>query len=152
MLKHILLVILLACSFLFAGCTQQGPEGSASSDHANSTSSSSKAPLALYNAYAAKTLAANHDAGSPTTAFSTADKVYVGAVVHGEGSSVEIRVEWSLVGGPVIGSEEVTLQVATAAVATLELSKTAPLAAGNYKAIVLLNGKPSWELNFRVGE
>lgn len=152
MSKHGLFGILLASSLLFAGCAQQGSEGTNAAAQVSSAAVPAKAPLVLFNAYTAKMLAANHDAGTPTTEFSIGDKVYVGAVIHGEGSSVDIKVEWSLVGGPVMGSEEATIQVATAAVATLDLTKAAPLGAGTYKAVVLLNGKPSWELHFKVGE
>lgn len=151
MLKQFILGTVLASSFLFAGCTQQGQVSAPSAGHASSVAAPAEMPLMLYNAFTAKSIDTGHPSGVLTKSFGVSDPIFVGAVIHGKAASAVVKVEWSLVGGPVLGSEEVTIPVADAAVATLNLSKGAPLGVGSYKAIVLLNGKPEWELEFRVG-
>lgn len=149
--KYILPGLVLTFAFLLAGCSQKETDGAASADHANSISAPVKVPVTLNNAYMAKTLDANHMAVAPTTDFNVADKIYVGVVLHGQAALVKVKVEWSLADGSELSSQETALPVATAAVATLELSRAAPLKMGDYKAVVFLDGKPSWELKFKVG-
>lgn len=152
MFRQIIFGTLLSTSLLFVGCTQQSPQSPSPDDHAGAPVVSLEAPPILFNAYTAKTLDADHHAGTPANTFLAADKVYVGVVIHGSAASAAVKVKWSLVDEPAVTSEEVAVPVAGSAVATIELSKSAPLTAGSYKAIVLLNGKPNWELNFKVGE
>lgn len=145
--------LLVVSSLLLNGCGQQGSSNASLEGQSGSSTSSSapaKIPVTLTNAYTAKTLERNGDAGAPTHLFMSSDKIYVGVVLHGEANSASVKIDWSLASGPVLGSEEVAIPVVKAAVATLDLTKNEQLKAGEYKVLVVLNGKPSWELRFNV--
>ena len=110
------------------------------------------APVMLYNAYTANSLTPEGIAGEPSKVFKTSDKIYVGAVIHGQAASSTIKVEWSTNDAITPYSGETSIPVTGASVATLELTQAGPLAAGNYKVLVYLDGAPGWELNFDVAE
>ena len=108
------------------------------------------APVTLYNAYTANSLTTEGVAGEPGKVFKTSDKIYVGAVVHGQAASSTIKVEWTANGATSPSSGQTSIPVTGASVATVELTQARPLAAGNYDVLVYLDGAPSWELTFDV--
>ncbi len=145
---------------LLAACTKPEPSGASPATPAAGASTEATAPvsevaapvpaLLVYNAYSSNTLSLNGEAGEPSRVFSAGDKIYVGVVLRGEAATAAVKVEWFAGDEKALGVEETAVSVKTAAVATVELSRTAPLAPGNYRALVYLNGAPSWELNFEV--
>nr|WP_313015645.1 hypothetical protein [Brucella intermedia] len=108
--------------------------------------------VSLFNAYTASSVDAQAQAVNPAKDFSKADAIYIAAVVHGEAESANVRAEWSLAGGPVLGSVEKSSPVHTAQVVTLAPIPGGTLEKGSYMAIVSLNGKPQWELPFQVND
>lgn len=160
MRNMVIVGVFLASSLMVAGCAQQGSTDASSKGEVAPPSSAqvisttgvapAKDSVMLFNAYTAKTLDTNHNAGAPTGDFAASDKVYVGVVMHGEATAAAVKVGWSLLGGPQLGSEEATIPVVKDATATFDLSKAGPLKAGSYKVLVMLDGKPSWELKFNV--
>ena len=125
-------------------------EGAAATSPATTSDMPAAAPVSLYNAYTASTLTQDGTAGEPSKAFKTSDKIYVGAVVHGQAAASSIKVEWSVDGATSPNSGETSIPVTGASVATVELTKAGPLAAGSYKVLVYLDGAPGWELAFDV--
>jgi hypothetical protein len=153
--------ISLLFAMLLAGCTKPQEPGASPGAPATSASQEAGGPateapppstpaLLVYNAYTSNTINQNAEAGEPTRVFKSNEKVYVGVVLHGEAASAGIKVEWFSGDEKVLGAEEVAVPVKTATVATVELSRAAPLVPGTYKALVYLNGAPSWELFFDV--
>ncbi len=125
-------------------------EGSAATPPAAEANIPAAAPTTLYNAYTANSLTPEGVAGDPGKAFKTSDKIYVGAVVHGQSASSTIKVEWTANAATTPSSGETSIPVTGASVATVELTQAGPLAAGNYKVLVYLDGAPGWELTFDV--
>ena len=137
---------------LLAGCTKPaGTEAAATpgTPAAATTAPAASSPVLLYNAYTSKALAADGSPAEPIKLFDAGDRVYVGVVLHGQAASAKIRVEWSRAGAAV-GSGATELAVAGATVGMVEATREGPLAAGEYKALVYLDGAPSWELAFTV--
>lgn len=150
-------------TLLAAACTKPAPTptdattapaagGSVETPAATPVQAPVVSPVALYNAYTSSSLTAEGVAGEPGKSFKTSDKIYVGAVVHGQAASSKIKVEWSVEGAAAPSSGETAIPVTGASVATVELTKTAPLAVGKYKALVYLDGAPAWELAFDVAQ
>lgn len=153
-------VLTLAISMAVA-CTKPMPaETGAASAPAPATDSSpmpttdtpAAAPATLYNAYTASSLTPEGVAGEPGKVFKTSDRIYVGAVVHGQAASSTIKVEWTGNGATSPSSTETSIPVTGASVATVELTQAGQLAAGNYKVLVYLDGVPGWELAFEVAQ
>jgi hypothetical protein len=148
--------VLLA--MLLAGCTKPDPAAAPAADApapAASADPAAQAPapapaVMMYNAYTSNALKQDGEAGEPARIFKSGEKIYAGAVLHGEASSAVIKVEWFAGDEKALGSAETTIPVKTASVATVEIAQATPLAAGTYKALVYLNDAPSWELFFEV--
>lgn len=158
-MNSVRLAIITTAVLLTAACTKPDPadtaatpaaEGSAASSTAELASASAAAAVTLYNAYTSDGLTPQGIAGDPGKSFKTSDRIYVGAVVHGEAASSTIRVEWAAEGGATPNTDETVIAVTGASVATIDLTKSAPLAAGSYKVLVYLDGAPAWELAFEV--
>jgi len=155
------IAIIASAVLLAAACTKPVPAetGATPATGADSTAPAAApaeapatAAVSLYNAYTSNGLTPEGVAGEPGKSFKTSDKIYVGAVVHGQAASSKVKVEWSAEGATTPSSDETTLAVTGASVATVEVTKTAPLAAGKYKVLVYLDGAPAWELAFDVAE
>jgi hypothetical protein len=149
----LLVVLLTACTKPEEPSVSPSSPPAAVSQEAPAPVSELPAPapaLLVYNAYSSNLLSLNGEAGEPARVFNPGDKVYVGVVLRGEAASGRVKVEWFAGDEKLLGTEETTIPVKTAAVATVELSRAAPLAPGTYKALVYLNDAPSWELLFEV--
>ncbi len=136
-----------------AACTKPAAPEATSAAVVAGTSESAVQPadaVSLFNAYTARSLNAEAQATDPAKEFSKAEPVYIGAVVHGESGSATIKAEWSLNGGPVLGSAEKSSPIRTAEVVTLAPIPGGSLEKGSYMAIVSLNGQPRWELPFQI--
>lgn len=153
------IAVVTFAALLAAACTKPAPTDAAVSAPAadNGAAAAADAPAApvaaaatLHNVYASSTLTPDGAAGEPSKAFKTSDKVYVSAVVHGQASAAVVKVEWTADGAAVPNSEETSLPVTGASIATVELTKASALAAGKYKVLVYLDGAPAWELAFDV--
>lgn len=151
----------LLLAVLLAACTKpQEPAASpgtpATAAQGGTAAPTTEAPppstpaVLVYNAYTSNSVNQNAEAGEPTRLFKSGEKIYVGVVLHGEAASASVKVEWFAGDEKALGSEEVAVPAKTATVATVEISRTAPLAPGAYKALVYLDGAPSWELFFDV--
>lgn len=123
---------------------------SSPADRATAPSPAAKPAVFLYNAYLSNGLTAEGVAGEPGKQFRVGDKIYAGAVVHGNAPAASIKVEWTADPGVAPSSGETSIPVVGASVATVDLTSARPLAAGNYKALVYLDGAPGWELEFTV--
>lgn len=153
------IAIITSAVLLAAACTKPVPADTATAPAAGASAEApaaapAEAPAAaavsLYNAYTSNGLTPEGVAGEPGKSFKTSDKIYVGAVVHGQAAASKVKVEWSAEGAATPSSDETTIAVTGASVATIDVTKTAPLAAGKYKVLVYLNGAPGWELAFEV--
>lgn len=133
-----------------AAGTAPGTGNGAAAVPAETPAPAAVAAITLHNVYASSTLTPDGAAGEPSKAFKTSDKVYVSAVVHGQASAAVVRVEWTADGAAVPSSEETSIPVTGASIATMELTKASALAAGKYKVLVYLDGAPAWELAFDV--
>jgi len=140
-------------ALVVAACTKPATPEPTSGTEVAAASQSAAQPadsVSLFNAYTARSLNAEAQATDPAKEFSRVEPVYIGAVVHGESESATIKAEWSLNGGPVLGSAEKSSPVRTAEVVTLAPIPGGSLEKGSYTAIIYLNGAPSWELPFQV--
>ena len=138
---------------LAAGCTKPVPAETATTPApAATTEAPATAPVMLFNAYTSNALTPEGIPGEPAKVFKTSDKIYVGAVVHGEAASSTIKVEWTAEGASAPSSDETSMPVKSASVAAVDLTKAAPLAPGKYNVLVYLDGVPGWELAFDVQE
>jgi len=158
-------VLSLAAVVVLAACTKPVPAGDASGADASPSSEQSASGAAspppvqsesvnvsVFNAYASNVIADAGFPGDPVNSFKVQDPVYVGVVLKGEAKGVEVKVEWKSASDDqkVLGSESTSVDVPSKAVASVELTKTAKLNPGLYKALVYVGGAPSWELSFQV--
>ena len=141
-----------ACTKPMPAETGAAPAPAADSSPMPTTDKPAAAPATLYNAYTASSLTPEGVAGEPGKVFKTSDRIYVGAVVHGQAASSTIKVEWTGNGATSPSSTETSIPVTGASVATVELTQAGQLAAGNYKVLVYLDGVPGWELAFEVAQ
>lgn len=155
------IAIVASAVLLVAACTKPVPADTTTAappaTEADATASKeapaeATAAVTLYNAYTSSGLTPEGIAGEPGKSFKTSDKIYVGAVLHGQAASSEIKVEWTAEGATAPSSDSATIAVTGASVATVEVTKAAPLAAGKYKVLVYLDGAPAWELAFDVAQ
>lgn len=151
--RSVWISVLLATSL--AACTK--PDATDATPAAMPTTASGEAAtpapapvVMVFNAYTSNILNQNGEAGEPTRIFKSGEKIYIGAVLHGDAASVVVKAEWFDGDEKSLGSAETTLAAKTATVATVELVQPTPLAVGTYKALVYLNGAPSWELLFEI--
>lgn len=131
----------LACLFVVS-CTEPAPSAA--------PAAATAASVLLHNAYTAVPAAAGGDAMEPAKSFTANQPVHVVVVVRGQSEASEVVVQWSSAAGEALGTERTRLPVGGEAKAHFNLTRTAPLEAGGYKVLVLLDGTPSWELAFDV--
>ena len=149
------IAVVTFAALIAAACTKPVPTDAAGATPATDNGAAAvpaetpppaAAAATLHNVYASSTLTPDGAAGEPSKSFKTSDKVYVSAVVHGQASAAVVKVEWTADGAAVPSSEETSIPVTGASIATIELTKASALAAGRYKVLVYLDGAPAWEL------
>lgn len=147
------LMVVTAVCVAAAACTKPAPEvavtPTAESTVAPQTAVSATSTM-IYNAYTSNDLGLDGAPGQPGRAFLSSDKVYVGVVLHGQAVKADVKVEWSDTAGIVRGSEQTSIPVKEASVATLEITKGGALSPGEYTILVSLDDKPGWELKIDV--
>ena len=147
------LLTLVASGLLLGACTKPpaaAPVAGSTAPQATNGRSLAATPVTLFNAFTASERDADGQATAPARTFPAGTVVLVGTVLHGQAPAAKVEVEWGTTLGTLVGKDAVDTAVMDATVATIPLNKGQPLPAGSYKALVRLDGAPSWELMFEV--
>jgi hypothetical protein len=150
---HVLSAVTVAFLAACGGDPQPAGGADATAAQAPGASAEAVAPAApavsVRNAYLSNTMDADGVPGTPVTRLATDEKAYVGVVLLGDAPETPVEVIWALDGAE---AGRATTRVASngSAVAAVDLTADAPLQPGHYTAMVTVDGKPSWELEFDV--
>lgn len=142
----------IAATCALAACGQNEQQsGQTAASTADPAVQATVAPtVKIRNAYLSNVLDDAGNPGAPVAAVKAGEKAYLGVVVEGQKAESTVKVEWFDAAGTKLGEGETRIPVNGASIAKVEMTAQAPLVPGKYKALVWLNGVPSWEVAYLV--